>query len=69
MLSCLFARRILLNEFTDDENQLLLLQLVITTEKDPLTSVIYVFENKPAVILVDEFCDSLREENVNAEMY
>lgn len=69
MLLCLFARRILLNEFTDEENQLLLQQLVTTSQKDPLTSVIYVFENKPAVISVDEFCESLREENVNAEMH
>lgn len=69
MLLCLFVRRILLNEFTDEENQLLLLQLVTTSEKDPLTSVIYVFENKPAVISVVEFFDSLREENVNGEMH
>jgi len=69
MLLCLFARRILLNEFTNEENQLLLLQSVTTSEKDPLTSVIYVFENKPAVISVDEFFDNLREENVNVEMH
>lgn len=69
MLLCLFVRRILLNEFTDEENQLLLLQFVTTSEKDPLTSVIYVFENKPAVISVVEFFDSLREENVNGEMH
>jgi len=35
MLLCLFAMRILLNEFADKENQMLLLQLVTTSKKVP----------------------------------
>jgi len=60
MLLCLFTRRKFLNEFTDEENQLLLLQLVTTSEKDPPNQ---------CHLTVDEICDSLREENVNAEMH
>jgi hypothetical protein len=47
----------------------ILLQLVAISGKGPKTSVINLFENKQAGISANNYCGSLKDENVNAGMH